>query len=320
MSILPLGIHHVTAIASDPQANVDFYLEVLGLRLAKRTVNFDSPDIYHLYYGDEAGSPGSILTFFPWPGARPGRRGAGQASTTSFSVPEPSLGWWEERLRRLGVHVGEPGTRLEEDVLSFSDPDGLGLELVASPAADDRPPWEGGPVPVEYAIRGLAGVTLSEAGAARTAGLLTGTLGFRPVAEEGDRFRFDVGDGGPGTTVDVLDTPDAERGSVAAGSVHHVAWRAPDAPTQLGWRDEIVATGLDVTPVLDRQYFRSIYSAGRVASSSRSPPTRRASPSTKTPLTWAKSCVCPPWLEPSREKLESVLPPLTFPPPGQHFF
>lgn len=165
MSVQPLGIHHVTAIASDPQANVDFYLAVLGLRLVKRTVNFDSPETYHLYYGDEAGNPGSILTFFPWAGARPGRSGAGQASTTSFSVPEASVGWWEERLRRLGVSVEEPATRLQEDVLAFSDPDGLRLELVAAAVADHRPPWERGPLPPEHAIRGLQGVTLSEADA-----------------------------------------------------------------------------------------------------------------------------------------------------------
>lgn len=316
MSIQPLGIHHVTAIASDPQANVDFYLSALGLRLVKRTVNFDSPDVYHLYYGDEGGNPGSILTFFPWPGARPGRRGSGQASTTSFSVPEASIGWWHERLRRLGVAVEQPATRLAEDVLVFYDPDGLRLELVASPVGDDRPPWERGPLPAEHAIRGLAGVTLSEVDAERTAGLLTGTLGFRPLVEEGDRFRFAVGQGGPGAMVDVLGTPGAERGLVAAGSVHHVAWRAPDEQTQLGWRQEIVETGLDVTPVLDRQYFRSIYfrePGGVLFEIATDPPGFTVD---EDPAHLGEQLRLPPWLEPDREKLESVLPPLTLPRPG----
>lgn len=203
--IAPLGIHHVTAVASDPQRNVDFYATVLGLRLVKQTVNFDAPDTYHLYYGDEVGSPGTVLTFFPWPGAPRGRHGAGQATTTSFSVPEASLGWWQQRLEGLGVEVLEATTRLDEDVLAVADPDGLRIELVAHTGTDPRPPWERGPVPAEHAVRGVYAVTLSERSAQRTADLLTGALGFRLVDEQGDRAPFDVAAGGPGARVDVLD-------------------------------------------------------------------------------------------------------------------
>jgi glyoxalase family protein len=164
MSIAPLGIHHVTAVASDPQRNVDFYYVTLGLRLVKKTVNFDAPDTYHLYYGDLAGHPGTLITFFPWPGTPRGRRGTGQATVTSFSVREASLGWWKQHLERVGVEVAETTTRFEEDALAFHDPDGLVIELVAHAEAAADAPWPAGPVPEEHQLRGLYGVTLTEAG------------------------------------------------------------------------------------------------------------------------------------------------------------
>ncbi len=158
------GLHHVTAMASDPQRNVDFYTGVLGLRLVKKTVNFDDPGTYHLYYGDEVGHPGTILTFFPWPLARRGVQGAGQATVTSFAVPAGSLGYWTERLSRLGVATESPRRRFNDEVLTVLDPDGLRLELVARDVrdADPRAPWSGGPVPAEHAVRGFDGVTLTE--------------------------------------------------------------------------------------------------------------------------------------------------------------
>jgi glyoxalase family protein len=249
----------VTAVAADPQRNVDFYREVLGLRLVKTTVNFDVPGTYHLYYGDEVGTPGTILTFFPWPNKPAGRRGAGQATTTSFSIPEDSVGWWEERLQKKNIQVENIGDRFEEDALSFEDPDGLLIELVAHTGTDPRPPWAKGPIDEAHAIRGLHSTTFTEAGADATVGLLTDTLGFRLTGEEGDRLRFEVGDGGPGARLDLVADTQADKGDVSVGTVHHVAWRAPDEETELEWRQQLVDQGLSVTPVIDRKYFRSIY-------------------------------------------------------------
>jgi glyoxalase family protein len=304
------GIHHVTAMASDPQANVDFYTGVLGLRLVKRTVNFDDPGTYHLYYGDEVGHPGTIMTFFPWPGARRGVQGAGQATVTSFSVPQGSLGYWTERLSRLGATFEEPRSRFDEEVLTVLDPDGLRLELVARAEADSRAPWQGGGVPAEHAVRGFEGVTLTEWNAHVTEEVLAGALGFRRVAEAGDRIRFEVGAGGPGTRVDVLAAPSAVRGHVSVGTVHHVAWRSADEQDQLAWREAVSATGLYVTPVLDRQYFRSIYfrePGGVLFEIATDPPGFTRDEPVETLGTALK---LPPWLEPSREQIQAVLPPI----------
>lgn len=313
MTAQPLGIHHVTAVASDPQANVDFYLMVLGLRLVKTTVNFDAPDTYHLYYGNEQGTPGTVLTFFPWPGAPRGRQGTGQATTVSFSVPEASLGWWVEHLRHRGVEATRARSRLEEDVVAFRDPDGLQLELVAHAGADPFPPWERGPIPAEHAVRGFHAVTLTEADGDPTEALLTQQLSFRQVAEEGDLVRYDVGDGGPGARVDVLRRPRDPRGLVAAGTVHHVAWRAPDEPTEAGWREDLVDAGLRVTEIIDRQYFKSIYfrePGGVLLEVATDPPGfTRDEPL----LELGRALKLPPWLEPTREQIEAALPALKIP-------
>ncbi|TMC91942.1 MAG: ring-cleaving dioxygenase, partial [Chloroflexi bacterium] len=202
-----LGIHHVTAIADDPQRNIDFYTGVLGLRLVKLTVNFDDPRSYHLYYGDELGHPGTLLTFFAWPGVPRGRQGTGQVTVTSFSIPQGSLDYWIERLSQQGVSSTAPTARFDETVLSLQDPDGLALELVAHPQAELRPAWKSGTVPAEHAIRGVHTVTLSEDGYERTAKLLTETLGFRLLGEEHSVFRYAVGEEGPGAYVDVRCTP-----------------------------------------------------------------------------------------------------------------
>lgn len=303
------GIHHVTALASDPQANVDFYTGILGLRLVKKTVNFDDPGTYHLYYGDETGNPGTIMTFFPWPLARRGTRGAGQATVTSFSVPQGSLGYWTERLESHGVLFNPPGERFEEEVVTLFDRDGLQLELVAR-AGDPRAPWEGGPVPAEHAVRGFEGTTLTEWNPEITSELLTGTLEFRSIAQAGDRFRFEVGAGGPGTRVDVVAAPAAERGRISAGTVHHVAWRVSNEAEQEAWRQTIAGAGLYVTPILDRQYFRSIYfrePGGVLFEIATDPPG----------FTWdepvealGSGLKLPPWLEPERQRIESALPPV----------
>ena len=309
------GIHHVTAIASDPQRNADFYLNTMGLRLVKRTVNFDAPDVYHLYYGDEVGTPGTILTFFPWPGAPRGRRGAGQATTTSFSVPETALGWWKRHLERLDVDVASVQTRGGEDALSLHDPDGLVIELVAHPGAEPRPPWERGPIPAQHAIRGLHSVALTESGYEGTAELLTGKLGFRLVEEDGTRFRFAVADGSPSTMVDVTCSPESPQGLVAAGTVHHVAWRTPDDSQQAAWREDLVDGGLNVTPIIDRQYFHSIYfrePGGVLFEIATDPPGFTLD---EPLLELGRRLRLPPWLEPRREDIERHLPPLKVPDP-----
>jgi glyoxalase family protein len=217
------GIHHVTAIASDPQRNLDFYTEVLGLRLVKRTVNFDDPGSYHLYFGDEVGTPGSILTFFAWPMARRGSPGVGQVEVTSFSILEPSVGYWERRLLSAGIPVERSGKRFDEEVLTFADPDGLKLEMVAhsQPAGANRA-WKDASVPAQHAIRGFYSVTLCEQGYESTVEVLE-TMGFKKVGERGNRFRFEVGKGGAGARLDILCASEASYGNVAVGIVHHVA-------------------------------------------------------------------------------------------------
>jgi glyoxalase family protein len=305
-----LGIHHVTAIASDPQRNLDFYTGVLGLRLVKLTVNFDDPGAYHLYYGDEVGHPGTILTFFAWPGAPHGRRGTQQATTTSFSIPESALGYWMERFRVHGVTFEKPIVRPDEETLVFFDPDGLQLELVAHDAAEARDPWREGPVPGERAICGFHSVTLSEQQYERTASLLMETLGFRLAHESGERLRYRINHGGTGAMVDVLRQPNGMPGSVAVGSVHHVAWRTPDDEQQLAWRQEIGRTGLDVTQVMDRQYFRSIYfrePGGVLFEIATDPPGFAVDETVEQLGTQLK---LPPWLEPMRADIERGLPPV----------
>ncbi|WP_017597673.1 VOC family protein, partial [Nocardiopsis lucentensis] len=245
MDVRPTGLHHVTAIATDPRANADFYRTVLGLRLVKRTVNFDRPDTYHLYYGDRAGNPGTILTFFPWPDAPRGRPGAGQATTTTLSVPEGSLGWWADHLAALNIVATRPAERAEEDVLTLRDPDGLVIELAASADPHDTDPWDGAGVPAEHAVRGIRSVTLTEHDTEQTARMLGEQLGFCLVDEAADRLRFRTGAAAPGvgTIVDVVADPAAERGLVAAGTVHHVAYRAPDRPVQDAWRRALEEDG-----------------------------------------------------------------------------
>jgi glyoxalase family protein len=312
MTLATSGLHHVTAIAGDPQRNADFYLRSLGLRLVKTTVNFDAPQTYHLYYGDEAGRPGTLLTFFPWNQVPPGRRGNGQASTVAFSVPPESIGWWQRHLRELGVEAGEVAARDGEEVLAFRDPDGLALALVAHPGGDPRAPWDSGIIPPEHGIRGLHSVTLQAADETGTAAMLA-KMGLQPAGREGNRLRFAAGEGGPGTLVDVLVDPDAPEGLVAGGTVHHVAWRAPDEETQKRWRAELVESGARVTEIRDRQYFRSIYF--------REPAGTLLEIATDGPgFTWdepllelGRSLKLPPWLEPDREQIAAALPELDLP-------
>ncbi|HEY1204086.1 MAG TPA: ring-cleaving dioxygenase [Bryobacteraceae bacterium] len=300
----------MTAISSDPQRNLDFYGGVLGLRLVKLTVNFDDPDTYHFYYGDSLGRPGSLLTFFHWPGAPGGRGGTRQARTVSLSIPEGASEFWVQRLQDRGI-LFEVHARFGDEVISFSDPDRLRLELVAT--SDLREPFTEGPVPAEHSIRGLYGVTLAEEESGRTSALLGGTMRLRVAGESGGRTRYIAGPGGAGAVVDVESLPGLQPGRIGAGTVHHVAFRAPDEPAQEAWREEVARAGRRVTPVVDRRYFHSIYF--------REPGGVRFEIATDAPgftldepaAALGTRLMLPPWLEARRPQLEKSLPPLRLP-------
>jgi len=250
------GLHHVTAIAADPQRNLDFYTQVLGLRFVKKTINFDDPGTYHFYFGDDAGTPGTILTFFPWPHATRGTAGAGEVTHTAFSIPPTSLAWWEQRLAAKNISL-ESSHRLGESVLTFSDPDGMTIELVGHTEAAPGNPPRFADVPAEHAIRGFFGVTLLERDATQTETALN-LLGFVKVAEEGNRLRFSAAGNALGNHIDVLVDPKAPRGRSGAGSVHHIAFRSEDYEDQQQWH-AVIRKHLGVSPVMERDYFRSIY-------------------------------------------------------------
>lgn len=258
MGKLITGIHHVTAIAAGAQQNLDFYVGILGLRMVKKTVNFDAPEVYHFYYGDEEGTPGSILTFFPYAGLTRGRHGKGMLNTTTFSVAASSFDYWTSRLKRFSIAYKEPIERFEnETVIYFEDPDGLGLELVFN-NMDSRTGFTRGPIPAENAIKGFYNVEIWEEGYERTAGLLTEQMDHVLIAEKGNRFRF-AADDSPGNYVDIVCSPDSLRGLGGSGTVHHIAFKTPDAASQIEVRTRIVKRILNPTPVLDRNYFTSIY-------------------------------------------------------------
>ena len=252
------GIHHITAIATEPQQNLDFYTQVLGLRLVKRTVNFDDPGSYHFYFGDRIGSPGTILTFFPWPGSRRGTRGSGQVGATSFALPDNALEYWKERLGRERIPVEETTPRFGRRAIRFTDPDGLMLELIESGHADDDKINTQSDVPAEFALRGFDAPTLQVQSAALTEKLLTEIFGFELQGEEKSRRRFSLGPGAA-QRVDLIERRETGFGHIAAGTVHHIAFRAANDDEQVGWRAKLAEMGFGVTPVIDRQYFHSIY-------------------------------------------------------------
>lgn len=310
------GIHHVSAITSDAQRNIDFYTEALGLRLVKLTVNFDDPQSYHFYYGDGVGHPGTLITFFALPGVPRGRRGTGQVTVTSFAIPQASLDYWIERLRQHAVSFTGPTSRFDESVLSLQDPDGLALELVAHAHAVLRPGWKEGSVPAEHAIRGLHAVNLLEEGYEQTARLLTETLGFRLLGQENEVFLYEVGEGGSGAYAYVRTAPQLRRGLVAAGTVHHVAWRTPTDEQQQAWHDVLTALSLNVTPVLDRKYFHSIYfrePGGILFEIATDPPGFTVDEPIEQMGTHLE---LPAWLEPQRKEIEQALPALRLPTAG----
>ena len=252
------GIHHVTCIAGEVQRNVDFYVGVLGLRFIKQTVNFDVPDTYHLYYADLVGTPGTAMTFFGWPHLPWRPQGSGQITEVAFAIPAGSIQFWADRLRALDVDCRQM-ERFGSEVLAFKDPDELQLVLVGE-ASDARfVAWPDGPVDPAHQIRGFHSVALLETDARPTQGFLIATMGFREAGREGSRVRFETGMGGPGALLDVLEDAAAARGEEAVGTVHHVAWRALDDTHELAWREALLAAEVEVTPVIQRKYFRSIY-------------------------------------------------------------
>ncbi|MGI9140416.1 MAG: ring-cleaving dioxygenase [Gemmatimonadaceae bacterium] len=314
MTFATAGIHHVTAITGNPQQNVDFYAGVLGLRLVKRTVNFDDPTTYHFYFGDETGSPGTLITFFVWPGAKRGRAGAGQVAVTSFAIPPRSLGYWIERLIRYQVQYELPQTRFDEErVIALKDPDGLLLELVAHPSAESLPPAIGGQVEPEHSIRGLHSVTLWEDGHELTSRLLIDSLGFRMTREQGSIYRFMARDGARGSIVDVRLVPGLWAGVTGAGAVHHVALRARNDAEQVALRGALATLGSNVTPPLDRQYFRSVYfrePGGVLLEIATDGPGFTVD----EPMdTLGLALKLPPWLEDRRFEIEALLPDVQLP-------
>ncbi len=309
MSVNPQGIHHVTAIARDPQQNVDFYTKVLGLRLVKQTVNFDAPHIWHLYYGDEQGSPASILTFFPWPGVSKGKEGAGLTTATAFSVPQESLGFWEKHLKDLQLETIRTKDSDDNEVVELRDWDGMRIQLVGT-SGDERSGWDGvGNIPAEHAVRGLHSVELSERAIEPTAGMLENLLGMNFASEKAGRANFAMGDGASGAKVEVVGGVQ-DPGLQAGGTVHHVAFRAPDLPTMESWQQQLAARGVPVTQIMDRQYFKSIYF--------REPGGVLFEIATDDPgfavdeplLELGRKLKLPPWLEPSRQQIEATLPPI----------
>jgi glyoxalase family protein len=305
-----LGIHHITAIAADPQTNVDFYTGVLGLRLVKVTVNFDDPGSYHLYYGDGDGHPGTILTFFAWPGARRGRHGNSQVTATAFAIPQGSSQFWRARLGVHGIAFQHSITRFGESVISLADEDGMRLELVETSRVDPAHSWTKSEVPPEARISGFHSATLSETGYERTAHLLTNTMGFRLVGQEQNRFRYEAGDGGPSKIVDLVCAPDGVDGRIAVGTVHHIAWRTGDDAQQLEWLGELSRAGYDLSPVMDRVYFHSIYyrePGGILFEIATDPPGFTVDERVEE---LGSSLQLPPWLEEQRPRIEKALPPI----------
>jgi glyoxalase family protein len=254
-----LGLHHITAIASNARRNQEFYTKVLGLRLVKKTVNFDDPGTYHFYFGNETGAPGTILTFFPWENIGAGRTGTGMATEIGYSVPADSLDFWKERFTTAGVKHGEINQRLGEQYLSFEDPDGLNINLIVSQKEDDRAPWTTNEISARYAIKGFHSVTLSLRSIKPTATILTEVFGYQLLRQEGNRSRYITDAVGNASIVDLEESPSGSAGFNAAGTNHHVAFRVSDDATLMEFREKIVKKGLQITPKIDRDYFFSLY-------------------------------------------------------------
>ena len=304
------GIHHVTAICGDPQRNHDFYAGVLGMRLVKKTVNFDDPGSYHLYYGDGAGTPGSILTFFPWPDMPNGRDGTGQVGMVAFATSEAGLEYWEARLKAKGVELRGPLQRFDEVFIEFADPDGMRLEIVVADQADAFQPWARSPVPPEMQLRGFHGVTLLESGYELTQALLVHQMGWTLQKDYGGRFRYQAPGAGAAATIDIVCQPGGRHGLPGTGTVHHLAFRVADDAVQLAWRERLVKVGYNLSPVMDRNYFHSIYyrePGGILFEIATNPPGFAVDEAAET---LGAGLMLPAQYERMRARIESILPKL----------
>lgn len=253
------GIHHITAIAGNAQRNYDFYTKVLGLRLVKKTVNFDDPGTYHFYFGNETGTPGTILTFFPWQGIQQGRTGTGMATEIGYSVPEGSLEFWKDRFSQFNVQYGTTAERLGELYLPFQDPDGLKINLIVPKKNDDRQPWETADVKAQNATKGFHSITLTLKSIKGTADILTEVFGYTLLEQEGNRYRYVTTNIENAAIVDLVEAPHEERGIVAGGTNHHVAFRVTNDDVLITFREKILQKGINITPKINRDYFFSLY-------------------------------------------------------------
>jgi glyoxalase family protein len=308
-----IGIHHVTAIAGPAQENLDFYAGTLGMRLVKKSVNQDDPSTYHLFYADAEGHPGSDLTFFPWASMPRGRDGTGLTNEVSLAIPPGSIAYWQERLARFGVTMGEPIVRFGERTLPVTDVHGLALALVETPEVREFSPWSGSPVPVEHQIRRLHSVRIEERSLAPTVNFLTRGMGFALAAEEDGWMRYALGDGGSGRVLDVRELPAVGRGAWGVGRVHHVAWRVADDRGQLDARRTVEAAGARPTGVIDRFWFKSVYfnePGGALFELATDGPGFGID---ETADSLGSRLILPPWLEEHRAQIERGLPPLALP-------
>ncbi|TKI68073.1 ring-cleaving dioxygenase [Lysinibacillus mangiferihumi] len=300
------GIHHITAIVGHPQENIDFYAGILGLRLVKQTVNFDDPGTYHLYFGNHAGKPGTIMTFFPWPNAYQGRIGDGQVGVTTYVVPQGALPFWIHRLAKFSVPF-KKAERFGEQVVQFDDPHGLHIELVAR-AEGERNNWTFGEVTPEVAIKGFGGATLYSSHPQETEKVLVDVMGLEKIATEGDYARF-KSSADIGNIID-LKTVSGVRGHMGVGTVHHIAWRAKDNADHLAWQEYVMNHGQHVTEVKDRNYFNAIYfrEAGEILFEIATDPPGFAHDETLE--TMGSQLMLPLQYEQHREQLESALIPI----------
>jgi glyoxalase family protein len=314
MSYPILGLHHVTATVDDAQADLDFCLDTLGLRLVKQTVNFDNRNVYHFYYGNELGNPGTIWTTFPYKGqgVPVGVKGDGQITATSFSVPASSMDYWRTRLSERGMKVHEGSERFGEETIAFADPSGLVIELVGSDR-DTRAPWTKGEVQPQAAVRGLYGVTLTITSPGPTLELMTGILGFQVVNEAEGRIRLAVSGDEPGHTMDIIPDPSAGPAKNGLGTVHHVAMAIAEPEAQLRLRRELLDRGYKVTQVLDRQYFQSIYFREPGGVLLEVATVRPGFTVDEDPSRLGCDLKLPPWEEPNRRTIEAALPPIERP-------
>jgi glyoxalase family protein len=305
------GLHHISALADDAGKNVQFYTGVLGLRMVKKTINFDDPGVYHLYYGNATGTPGTIMTFFPYAGMRKGRHGNGQMTVTSFSVSEIALDYWLKRLDSFGIRYTKPTHRFDEVFIAFEDIHGLGLELVFN-RKDDRPPFTYGHIPLEFSIKGFYGVTLAEERHDRTASLLMEGLDYNLADEKDNRLRYAV-EGKSCEYVDIVYTTGGARGISGSGTIHHLAFATADKSSQRQARERLLQLGRDVTPVIDRQYFHSVYfrePGGILFEIATIPPGFAID---EEPAHLGESLKLPSWMESERTIIEDNLEPIRLP-------